>query len=526
MKMKFVGKIEICEMPEEEVAGRAKIKMTGLKISKDDLDNNENGINWVKQYVKANIKSAIGASYKATFIDDDKTYPSGHGSMAYDEEGNVSFPDSDSVGSIQDAYIENLVIDGENCDVLTTEGFIYKQSYPNFYKWLKEQKEDGEIFGSIEINGKGDSKKIEYDGKSVNEDGTPFIGRKPKVFDIVSIAILSDFVPPADKFSRVLEINSKGEEMKNKTDKTKVKTTQTIEMNELSYDDIGCLITRAFNIIMSENDHSNGRYNCDSYYWIWKLYPETQRVIMNTYSNPLTKYYLTTYKIENNKVVLGDITEVEEDWKPVDNEQEAEINSALIKNIITNKYNKEVNNKMDDKVILELNQKIEDKTTEINQLTASNKELTDKNAEMNEVVVNANKSIEEANAKVEALTEELNACKTELEELKAEKEAIKAEAEKNQKIADTKDYFDTEIPKNGFTETEVNSLQSYVDNGDLEGLKSAESELCTKKIKELNAKKEKEDADTEINSASKTFITLHEKEKKVINDNATVGFFN
>lgn len=179
----------------------------------------------------------------------------------------------------------------------------------------------------------------------------------------------------------------------------------------------------------------------------------------------------------------------------------------------------------DNKVILELNQKIENKTTEINQLTASNTELTSKNAELSEAVVNANKSLEEANVQVNSLTEELNACKKELNDIKVEKEAAKEEAEKNQKVAETKDYFENEIPKNHFAEDEVNSLKSYVEAGDLVGLKVAESEICTKKFKEMKQNEEK-DLDVEVNSTSKSFITFHEKEKKNITNNSDVKFFD
>jgi hypothetical protein len=513
--LKFVGKIELCEMPNEEVAGRAKIKMSALKISKNDNDNNENGINWTKENVLNNIKSFIGASYKVAFLDDEKTYPSGHGDMEYDDEGNVIFPNSDTVGSIQDAYIENMVVDNETCDLLTTEGFIYRQSYPNFYNWLKEECKNGTVYGSVEINGKGSSKNIVYDGESKNKDGTPKIGRKPKIFDGVAVAILSDFVPPADKFSRVLEINSKeGKVLK------KVKTTQKIEINELSFDDIATLVTRAFNAIMSAKDFDENHCSewCYKYY-PYKIYPQSHRIIMYDYSEAPCKYLMTTYTVNNNDITIGEITKVEQDWKPIDNEQEAEINASLIKNILT-KQIKEVN-LMDEKVILELNQKIENKTIEINELNTKNTEITAKNAELNEAVVNASKTLEEANSKVASLTEELNTCKQELSELKAEKE--KAESEK--KKVEVNSYFETEIPKNGFVQEEINSLKHFVDEVDLEGLKSAESELCTKKFKELKAK-ETDKTNVEINSAtSNSFISIHEKERKVISD-ATDSFFN
>jgi hypothetical protein len=405
-------KIELCEMPNEEVAGRAKIKMSALKISKNDMDNNDNGINWVKTYAQDNIKSFIGASYKVAFIDDEKTYPSGHGSMQHDEDGNIIFPDSVSVGSIQDAYIELIEIDGGYEDILTTEGFIYKQSYPNFYNWLKSELNSGVIYGSVEINGKGDSRNIIYDGESKNFDGTPKIGRKPKIYDFTALAILSDFVPPADKYSRVLEVNSK----------TNITHTEELQENN-SFDD------------------------------------KSQTI------------------------------------------------------------NKEVK-EMDEKVILELNQKIENKTTEINELTTKNTDLGAKNAELNEAVVNANKALEEANTKVNDLTAELNACKEKLEAFEAEKER----AETEQKKAEINSYFETEIPKNGFAVEEVNSMKHFVDEVDLAGLKAAESELCTKKFKEIKSKEVEEKDESEINSTTTSFITIHEKEKKSMTNNE-VSFF-
>ena len=222
-------------------------------------------------------------------------------------------------------------------------------------------------------------------------------------------------------------------------------------------------------------------------------------------------------ELRNNNIVLGEITEVEQDWKPINNEIEVEINAALIKDILS-KSNKEVK-QMDEKVILELNQKIENKTTEINELTNKNTELVTANTELNQTVVGANKALEEANTKIDSLTAELNSCKEELSTLKAEKEKAELEA----KQAEVNSYYENEIPKNGFAEEEVNSLKSYVDNADLEGLKSAESELCTKKFKEMLSKETKNEA--EINSSKVSFITIHEKDKKVVADNS-VSFFN
>ena len=154
--------IEICEMPNEDVAGRTRIKMTALKINDDINTHNDNGITWIEDYVNNNIDSIIGAAYKVTFIDDDKTIPSGHGDMQYDDDGNVIFPDSDTVGSIQKAYVDTVELDGDLTKALVTEGFLYNQSYPNFVDWLKDESHSGTVYGSIELNGKGKSKNIVY----------------------------------------------------------------------------------------------------------------------------------------------------------------------------------------------------------------------------------------------------------------------------------------------------------------------------------------------------------------------------
>lgn len=148
----------------------------------------------------------------------------------------------------------------------------------------------------------------------------------------------------------------------------------------------------------------------------------------------------------------------------------------------------------------ELNQKLDANQVEINELTAKNKDLS-------EAVVKASKSLEETNTELNSAKAELEECKKELDVLKAEKEKAKAEADLNQKKADAKNYFDTEIVKNGFAEEEINSLNSYVESGDLDGLKSAELELCTKKFKEMKSTEstivEVNNKDTELFCATK-----------------------
>lgn len=85
--------IELCEMPEAELAGRVKIRMSALAICPNSTVYNENGISWDETAVINNIESLKSASYKVCFIDEDKTIPSGHGDLEYDDQGNVIFSD-------------------------------------------------------------------------------------------------------------------------------------------------------------------------------------------------------------------------------------------------------------------------------------------------------------------------------------------------------------------------------------------------------------------------------------------------
>ena len=457
--MNFFKNIEICEMSEDKKAGRVNIKMSALTINQSG-EYNKNGITWLEEYVQDNIDSIIGAPYVVSWLVD-KEIPSNHGTMTHDDEGNAQF-EGESVGTIQKAYIEDVEIDGKAEKRLVTEGYLFRQRVPKLIKFLKEKiNVDGEhIKGSIEVNGKGDSKEIEYLDGRTNEDGTLKIGRTPTVFDFTGLAILY-LETPADSGSEIIELNSKeGRILK------KVKSTQTVEINELSYDDIATLVTRAFNSVMRAKDN----------YWIHKFYPSTNRVILyNGYEVPY-KYYMTTYEIANNSIVIGDISEVEQEWKPINSEQEVEVNTSLIKDILQNskkedKQTMDKNNIQDS--VVELNAQIVDKVNEINTLSQT---ITDKDVELNALKnkeVELNQLIVDANKTIEAQKTQITELNTEIEPLRE----LKTAKETAQKQAEINTYFETVKSENGFTEAELNTLKTeYVDKADLAGLKSAETE--------------------------------------------------
>lgn len=487
--MNYKANIELCEMSDDKKAGRVNIKMSALTIHQEG-EYNLNGITWLEEYVEANIDSIIGAPYVVSWLVD-KEIPSNHGTMSYDDEGNAQF-EGESVGTIQKAYVDTVEIDGQTEKRLVTEGYLFKQRIPKFIKFLKEKIEvEGEhIKGSIEINGKGDSKEIEYLEGRTNNDGTLKIGRIPTVFDFTGLAILY-LETPADSGSEIIELNSKeGNELK------KGKINQKVELNELSYDDIATLVTRAFNKIMREKDG----FDCYYRYWIYKFYPTSNRVILYDDSETPYKYFMTTYDVSNDTVTIGETTEVEQTWTPVDSEVEVEINTSLIKNILNN-TKKEDNQTMENQnskngSVVELNNQIVEKVNEINTLTQTIQDkdvelnsYKEKEVELNQLIVEANKTIESLKAEVSELNSEIKP----LRELKETQEKEKAQAEINS-------YFETIKAEDGFSETELNSLKiDYVDKGDLEGLKVAEQALCVQKFKEM---KKVDRVETEINSVN------------------------
>ncbi len=221
------GYIELCDDVEtnQAMSGRTRIKMVAHEIYDSELNFNKNGISWQEPYITQNLKSAIGMPYIVQFYDSDKTIPIGHGTMEYDDDGNVMFKDSETVGSVQNAYIGKVNIDGIEKNAMITEGYLYNQRYPNFVKWLKEQSSNGDkIKGSIEINGKADSKIIEYINGKYDQNGNLKNGRVPSVYDYSGMAILY-LEEPSDDTAEMIEIN-------NKNDKEGVKNMEFKEMYE------------------------------------------------------------------------------------------------------------------------------------------------------------------------------------------------------------------------------------------------------------------------------------------------------
>lgn len=201
--------IEINELKEDRKRGRLNITITALSIHERGQWN-KRGMTWLEEYVNANIESAIGMPIVVSWLID-KEIPSDHGAYGFDEDGNRFFYDSDTVGSVQKAWIQDVEIKGIKGKKMVCKGYIYSQRYPKFCKWIREQIADSEhIEGSVEVDGKGDSQEIIYEsGNGHNPDGSWEMGRIPKIFDFTGLCILCPHIfKPADDGSEIIEINS------------------------------------------------------------------------------------------------------------------------------------------------------------------------------------------------------------------------------------------------------------------------------------------------------------------------------
>jgi predicted nucleic acid-binding Zn-ribbon protein len=203
-----------------KVTGRTYIKVVIHEIHNSTEEYNKNGISWKEEYVLNNIESAKTMPICAEFLDDyDKEEPFGHGESGI-KDGQPVFEYSVVVGAFENAYIDNVEVNGKTIRALIGEGYIYEQRYPKFVKWLKAKMYDGDLpESSVEICAKEGYENIIY------EDGWKEKGRVPKIYDYTGHAILG--IEPADDSAVVLELN------KNKEVKRDMSDNKTIiELNE------------------------------------------------------------------------------------------------------------------------------------------------------------------------------------------------------------------------------------------------------------------------------------------------------
>lgn len=417
---------ELCsiqEQTDEDVkAGRVKITMSAYEIYETGnySQHNKRGLHWEEKYTIDNMESAIGAPFVVRFIDEERTMISDHGRMENDiEDGTIVFPDSDTVGHIEKVWIQEKEIEGKIRKVLMCSGVIYDQRYHELVKYLRSVlSSGGRIKGSVEICGKGKSEQILYEHGlgSHDSEGNIVFPRTPVKYDITAIAILADFVPPADDGSEIIEINSLN--------------------NQSNHSDISDDIKKK----EKKEDSKMSGINTDSI-------------------------------VELNNKIVEQTTEINDLQRQI-NEKDAELNRCKEK----------------------LNS-LKEKETELNQCKEDLNASKEKETELNSLLVEANKTVEAQKTQIAELNSEIEP----LRQMKADIDAKTAQAEVNS-------YFETIKKENGFSEAELNSLKTeYVDKCDLAGLKEKETELCVNKFKEM---KRVDLASAELNSDDTETETL------------------
>ena len=210
----MLGKIlEISKQTSK--GGRVPIKIALLKIHEDEKETNKNGLHWKEEYVLNAIDSVKLMPICASFCDETKSTPLDHGLTGeeIDNDGvrEPLFENSETVGCFESADIEDVNVNGNDIRALVANGFLYNQRYPNFVKWVRQNKALGNVDSSIEIMGleTNDNKIVYEESEPKNEF------RTPKEFVFSGTSILS--VSPADDNAIVLEVAQKQE---NKEDKT------------------------------------------------------------------------------------------------------------------------------------------------------------------------------------------------------------------------------------------------------------------------------------------------------------------
>lgn len=189
--------------------GRVPIKIALLKIHEDTKETNKNGLHWKEEYVLNAIDSVKLMPICASFCDENKSIPLDHGLTGeeIDNDGvrEPLFENSETVGCFESACIENVTINGNEIKALVANGFLYNQRYPNFVKWVRQNKALGNVDTSIEIMGLETN-----DNKIIYEESEPKDSfRTPKEFVFSGTSILS--VSPADDNAIVLEVAQKKE---------------------------------------------------------------------------------------------------------------------------------------------------------------------------------------------------------------------------------------------------------------------------------------------------------------------------
>ena len=200
--------------------GRRKFKIALHTIFNDDVlidgigsQYQDNGITWIEKYCNAALPTIKGMSLRAEFLDEDRTQLCGHGESDIKDDLPI-FENAVVLGEFDGGYIDDIEIDGEVIRCCIGTGTIDEMCYKNFIDQLeKDLESNSPPFASVEIYKAENNDSIKY----LNDHDGNTKGRVPIEFIYSGCALLG--ITPADKNSKLLELNSKNQEEQTKMDK-------------------------------------------------------------------------------------------------------------------------------------------------------------------------------------------------------------------------------------------------------------------------------------------------------------------
>ncbi len=230
--------MKVIEMSKADIHGRIRVKFALHEVFDDTSGTNENGINWLREYVEKNMHTVEGMSLKVHFGNDEKTIATGHGFLET-EDGEPRF-ESEIIGNFNsaNAKIEKVNSSKGEVNALTAWATIDSFMYNNFTSYLQNEMKNGNtVESSIEIMSTKKGEPIKY------LNGWNAENRTPVSYVYGGHAILG--IRPADEVSVMLEVaeakkiqtpnNSDFNELKQKINeldiKTKKKKRRSSEIN-------------------------------------------------------------------------------------------------------------------------------------------------------------------------------------------------------------------------------------------------------------------------------------------------------
>ncbi len=171
---------------------------------------NENGITFIEEYAAKNLDSIKDMSMTCDFIDEDKTEVSGHGETGEVTDDGLPKFEADIIGHFTEGFIGEFDDNGTTSKAVFGKGVIDEMRHADFVAQIETNMANGIApSGSIEILHPEDSDSIIYLNGKFEQ------GRVPVRYVHSGFSLVAN---PADKASKMIELNNKKEREDEKMD--------------------------------------------------------------------------------------------------------------------------------------------------------------------------------------------------------------------------------------------------------------------------------------------------------------------